>query len=86
MLGGANMDATREKLLKEVMAAEFMAIDLNLYLNTHPCDQKALMIFICNAQRTKQLRDYYESMYGPITASASRTYPWPWINSPWPWE
>ncbi len=76
----------QEKLLKEVMALEFMAIDLNLYLNTHPCDGKALMIFINTVQCSKMARENYERMYGPLTASASNSFPWPWINSPWPWE
>jgi spore coat protein JB len=76
----------RDKMLKEVMALDFMAIELNLYLNTHPYDQKALMVFVNTAQRAKMLRNNYESMYGPITASSSNSFPWPWIESPWPWE
>lgn len=76
----------REKILKEIMALDFMAIELNLYLNTHPCDQKALMIFVNTAQRARLLRDNYENMYGPLTAGASNSFPWPWIESPWPWE
>ena len=77
---------TREKLLKEVMALEFMAIDLNLYLNTHPYDRRAIMIFISTVQRANMARMNFERMYGPLTASASNSWPWPWINSPWPWE
>lgn len=80
------MDTEREKLLRAVMAADFTAGDLHLYLNTHPNDYRAVMIFVCAIQRAKQLRDYFERMYGPLTASASNSYPWPWINSPWPWE
>ena len=80
------MDTAREKLMRDVMAADFTAGDLHLYLNTHPCDNRAVMIYICTVQRAKQLRDYFERMYGPLTASASNSYPWPWINSPWPWE
>lgn len=80
------MVEAQEKMLKEIMALEFMGIDLNLYLNTHPYDGRALMVFINTAQRSKIIRDSYERMYGPITASASNSYPWPWINSPWPWE
>jgi spore coat protein JB len=76
----------QEKMLKELMAMEFMVIDLNLYLNTHPYDGRALMVFISTAQRSRMIRDNYERMYGPITASASNSYPWPWIDSPWPWE
>ena len=80
------MDTAREKLMRDVMAADFTAGDLHLYLNTHPYDNRAVMIYIYSVQRAKQLRDYFERMYGPLTASASNSYPWPWINSPWPWE
>jgi len=76
----------REKLLKEVMALEFMLIDLNLYLNTHPYDSKALMVFVNTAQRARMARANYERMFGPLTASASNSFPWPWIERPWPWE
>ncbi len=76
----------QEKMLMELMAIEFMAVDLNLYLNTHPCDAKALMIFISTVQRANMVRNNYERMFGPITASASNSFPWPWISNPWPWE
>lgn len=80
------MNDVRDKLLKELMALDFMAIELNLYLNTHPYDQRALMVFVNTVQRCKMARDNYERMYGPITASASNSFPWPWIEEPWPWE
>lgn len=80
------MKDVRDRMLREVMALDFMAIELNLYLNTHPYDQKALMIFVSTAQRAKMARDNFERMYGPITASASNSFPWPWIEDPWPWE
>lgn len=80
------MKDARDKMLKEVMALDFMAIELNLYLNTHPYDQRALMIFVSTVQQAKMARDNYERMYGPITACASNSFPWPWIEEPWPWE
>lgn len=80
------MKDVRDRMLKEVMALDFMAIELNLYLNTHPYDQKALMIFVSTVQRAKMARENFERMYGPITASASNSFPWPWIEDPWPWE
>jgi spore coat protein JB len=80
------MKDAREKMLREIQALEFMEIELNLYLNTHPCDRQALMIFMNTVQQRKMLRDNYERMYGPLTACASNSFPWPWIESPWPWE
>ena len=81
------MDMEREKLLKEVMAADFTVIDLNLYLNTHPCDQRAIFLYNKAVKDAQILRFNYEKNFGPLTAHSSFSgYPWKWIESPWPWE
>lgn len=81
------MDLNREKLLKEVMAADFTIIDLHLYLNTHPYDQRALTLYNNSVQRAMVLRNQYERIYGPLNAQYSTSaYPWQWIEDPWPWE
>ncbi len=81
------MDPTRENLLKEIMSSDFTCIDLNLYLDTHPCDQRALMLYNTNVQKSKMLREKYERMYGPLTPlSLNYGNSWRWVESPWPWE
>jgi len=81
------MDPTRENLLKEIMSYDFTCIDLNLYLDTHPSDQRALMLYNTNVQKSKMLREKYERMYGPLTPlSFNYGNSWRWIDSPWPWE
>lgn len=80
------METSRERMLKEVMAADFYAYDLRLYLNTHPYDYRALTIYVNSVQKSRMLHEAYERMYGPLTAAAANTYPWPWISNPWPWE
>lgn len=81
------MNANKAQLLREVMAADFTLIDLNLYLNTHPCDQNTITLFNNCVQRARMLRNEYERLYGPLTAlNSTSKCPWQWINSPWPWE
>lgn len=80
------MDAAREKLYRDVMAADFTLIDLNLYLNTHPYDMKAIMLYNNFVTMARTLRDNYERRYGPLTPAAYSTCPWQWIEPPWPWE
>lgn len=81
------MELNREKMLKEVMAADFTAYDLALYLNTHPNDVRALAIYHNAVQRATMQRAQYERLYGPLTARGSyNTSVWQWIESPWPWE
>lgn len=82
-----DIDMNREQLLKELMSADFTVIELNLYLDTHPYDYRALMLYNNGVMRAKVLRENYERLYGPLTARYSTSnYPWQWIESPWPWE
>lgn len=75
-----------DNLLQELMAADFTLIDLNLYLDTHPYDQRAIALFNSNLERAQKLRETYERMYGPLTIhTPSDRNAWKWINNPWPW-
>jgi len=86
LIGGVVMDINREKLLHEVMAADFTVVDLNLYLDTHPYDQRAIYVYNQSVQRAKMLRENYERMYGPLTPFAETRCPYQWVESPWPWS
>ena len=82
-------DYTAEKraLLKKVQEADFFALDLQLYLNTHPYCKKTLEMYKTATDEAKTLRKNYENMYGPLTASSSGPEtPWQWIENPWTWE
>ena len=81
------MDFQREKMLKELMTLDFSIIEMNLYLDTHPYDARAISIYNNYVQNALVLRSRYERMYGPLTVNFSTsTCPWQWIQSPWPWE
>lgn len=76
----------REQLLHEIMAADFTLIDMNLYLNTHPYEQRAIALYNNFVTMARTLRMRYESCYGPLTPAAYSNCPWQWIEPPWPWE
>jgi len=76
----------RLELLKEIMALEFSLVDLNLYLDTHPEDERALMVFDQYSRKHRNLREKYEREYGPLTALEAGNRQWNWIDEPWPWE
>ncbi len=81
------MDTRRDDLLKRISALDFMTIDLNLYLDTHPNDEVVLMKFNKAVCMSKQLKDLYESMYEPLcTNRPNPSNLWQWIKNPWPWE
>lgn len=77
----------REKDLLNVQKYAFAVNDLNLYLNTHPSDGKAMELF--NNYRNEYLNALrnYENKHGPLGLYATKmdVY-WPWNKSPWPWE
>ncbi|MCG0278865.1 MAG: spore coat protein CotJB [Thermanaeromonas sp.] len=82
------MDYDRRKLLEQIMALEFTALEFNLYLDTHPQDMKALEEFNQAARKLAQLKQEYESRYGPLTNYGTTPSPgsWRWVEDPWPWE
>jgi spore coat protein JB len=82
------MKIEKERLimLKEIMALDFSSIELNLYLDTHPMDQKALAIHNDYAMKLKMLKEEYEKKYSPLTHEIISKCPWEWIEDPWPWE
>lgn len=83
----ANNTSCKKALMKELMAHDFAAYDLQLFLDTHPSDQKAMECFAKETKAAKELKKEYEEKYGPITAAgAKKEVPWQWIKSPWTWE
>ena len=78
-------DEKRKKMLKEIKCLEFAVIELALYLDTHPTDEKALCLHNKYCKELKELKDIYQKIYGPLTIN----YPcnkWRWLEEPWPWE
>ena len=80
-------NSSRRQLMKKIQETDFYALDLQLYLNTHPNCERALLLYQNTVKKAKMLRDEYEEKYGPVTAfGAAGKAPWTWIESPWTWE
>ena len=76
---------SKEELAEKLKCYRFAIIELALYLDTHPNDEKALCLHNEYARKFKNLEDLYQRLYGPL----SIMYPckkWRWLESPWPWE
>ncbi|MDR0273595.1 MAG: spore coat protein CotJB [Clostridiales bacterium] len=81
------MNADREALLKQVTALDFAAVDLQLYLNTHPHDTDALEMYNDCTENARRARKTYEQQFGPLTGFRSEGQTdWSWENEPWPWQ
>lgn len=82
------MDKERFKLLHEIQQWTFRAVELNLFLDTHPDNQQALNDYNQAAERLHCLRQVYEERYGPLAnfGWSPSGCPWAWVNDPWPWD
>lgn len=78
----------REDLLLKLSQVEFAALDLHLYLDTHPCDKKTIEHYNMFVKEAEMLRSEYERNFGPLFSyiSMSDSNYFSWIDEPWPWE
>lgn len=77
----------RMTMMKQVQSYRFAALDLQLYLDTHPNDKKAFEMFKNIVVKAKEVVAEYQDQYGPLTADAAAMYDcYKWIEGPWPWE
>ena len=82
-----NTRMSKEKAMQFVRETCFAALDAGLYLDTHPCDEKAMDYFSKYQQMYKDAVKEYEKNYGPITINGVNTCDgWTWTEGPWPWE
>lgn len=77
------------RLLEELQTADFVLVELTLYLDTHPNDMQAIQQFNQYVQLRTQLAQRYETEYGPLLQYGHYSYskyPWQWVETPWPWQ
>ena len=75
------------QLLHLIGIVSFHVVDLQLFLDTHPCDEEALEHFNYYSDLRNKALQVYEEKYGPLTIDSTTpdTY-WEWVKEPWPWE
>ena len=78
---------TREELMANIGEIQFVCIELNLYLDTHPDDSAAAEDYYNYSVMLKELVTSYEQQYGPLSGfGCSATNVGSWTNSEWPFE
>ena len=78
----------KESKLREIQETEFAAMDLNLYLDTHPDDEDAIKRLNDYSEKLHELVKSYEETETMLFAHhvKNKEDMNNWINDPWPWE
>lgn len=78
----------QEEMFLRMSEAEFVAHDLNLYLDLYPNDGNALDLFNKYRKEANRLMMEYEEKYGPILISSDslNTSPFLWQTLIFPWN
>lgn len=78
----------QKQLLRQIQAVSLMAVDLHLFLDTHPNDIEALKDYLKIAKQYQVLKKQYEQHFGPLLnfGEASSFDNYNWAAEPWPWQ
>ncbi len=76
----------KQKSMLAVQQSCFALHEAVLFLDTHPGDKKAMEYFRRMQIRRQNALNDYETKYGPLTAAATKSEGWNWIDNPWPWQ
>jgi spore coat protein JB len=76
------------QMLEQLQAVDFVLVELQLYLDTHPDDLEAIKQFNHYAKERKTLNKAFESQFGPLQqfGNSYSGHPWNWNDPPWPWQ
>ena len=76
------------KELTALMESGFAALDLQLYIDTHPDDTEAIAVYNECVHAYEQARAAFEKARGPLYSFISESNParFSWVDTPWPWE
>ena len=76
----------KNDLLLNLYEVNFAIIDLNLYLDLNPNDNKMYEIYKKYVEKFDFLKTKYEQSYGPLEITCINSDTYNWIDNPWPWD
>ena len=79
-------ELSKYELIGKIMDYKFAINDMALFLDTHPCDKKALSLHNEYVEKLKEYKTQYEKEYGPLTVYDEATSWSKWDYEAWPWE
>ena len=77
----------QKELYEWIMMLGFCAVDMMLYLDTHPDDEEALNYFNQCTALYNAAKQSYQEQFGLLNAfSEQERSSWDWNTAPMPWE
>lgn len=81
------MTNDQHQLLMYISQISFAIDEIVLFLDTHPCDEKALAYYEEVKEKRKIAMEKYSEKYGPLLNDNVKSgCRWRWVETPWPWE
>jgi spore coat protein JB len=82
------VDARYFEMLRRIMELQFITLELNLFLDTHPNDERALCDFKAASEALMEAKHEFERTFHPLLNYGLGRVEngWNWICDPWPWE
>ncbi|MNJ60702.1 CotJB protein [compost metagenome] len=83
-----NLDPQFYEMLEKLQALDFVLVELNLFLDTHPDDLASIQQYNQLVQERTQLANHFQHLYGPLMnfGHSYSKFPWEWSKVPWPWQ
>lgn len=81
--------AESNKLKRQIHALDFALLEMEMFLDTRPNDERALKVREQYQNRRNALIEEYERLCGPYIVTSGdvrNTNHWTWIDNPWPWD
>lgn len=77
------------QMKRNIYELDFALHELNLFLDTHPTNQKAMELLKEYRKRREKYIALYEAQFGKYICSPNdvpESSCWEWLDGPWPWE
>ena len=78
------------ELMEQIAKCEFILVDINLFLDTHPDNERAIADYNGYSEQLAAMKKLYTEHFGPIenfggSMNRSKTN-WLWNEMPFPWQ
>ena len=75
----------KQRLMAMIRKYDFVLYELQLYLDTHPGDKRAVEMFVEACRQARARKAAFEDSFYPLTAcSSGKDGCWDWPEGVWP--